>query len=448
MTDVWAQTTLKIYRGLGTILYPFTGPFLRARARRGKEDLERRAERYGYASWDRPDGPLVWFHAASVGESLAIMPLITRMESFGINLVMTTGTVTSADIAQERLSQRTVHQYVPMDMKRSVSRFLDHWKPDLAVFAESEIWPTTIEELAKRNVPQVLVNARMSDRSNKRWQKRPSLAQAVFGQLSQVIAQSQLDADRFSSLGAPWVTVAGNLKTDVGVPKFDQKQVDHLKKMINDRPTWIAVSTHKGEEESVAQVHAMLAQHVPEILTILVPRHPERVQEVLADLESHKLKVACRSDDSPIEASTQIFVGDTIGEMGLYLQLANIVFMGKSLKAQGGQNPIEPAVCRSAILSGRYVQNFRDTYQALLDNGGARLVSDEKMLANHVLHLLRNAKDLNAMQEAAAYTVSQMSGALEKSIEALDPYIMPLRLKVGIEKRDDQSRQANSGLTG
>ena len=187
---------------------------MRARARKGKEDRSRRAERYGYASWDRPEGPLVWLHAASVGESLAIMPMIKRMESFGISLVLTTGTVTSANVAKDRISERTIHQYVPMDIKRAVRRFLDHWQPDLAIFAESEIWPTTIQELAQRNIPQILVNARMSDRSNRRWSRRLSLAHAVFGNLSHVLAQSELDGERFRELGAPWVTVVGNLKID------------------------------------------------------------------------------------------------------------------------------------------------------------------------------------------------------------------------------------------
>jgi 3-deoxy-D-manno-octulosonic-acid transferase len=448
LTDIWAHTTLKLYRGVGSLIYPFSGPFLRARARKGKEDHERRGERYGYASWDRPDGPLVWLHAASVGESLAIMPLIKRMESFGISLVLTTGTVTSASVARDRISERTIHQYVPMDMKRAVCRFLDHWQPDLAIFAESEIWPTTIQELAKRNIPQILVNARMSDRSNARWSKRPSLAHAIFGNLSQVLAQSEIDGERFRALGAPWVSVVGNLKIDVGVPHADPASLAALKAAIGERPTWIAVSTHQGEEGSVAQVHKMLAQHEPDILTILVPRHPDRNGEVVAELQNQGVSFASRSAGQPITPQTDIYLGDTIGEMGLYLGLSDIAFMGKSLKSQGGQNPIEPVMTNTAILSGRYVQNFRDTYQALLEAGGARLVRDESMLAGHVLHLLRNRQDLEAMQAAAHVTVSRMTGALERSIEALDPYIMPLRVKVGLDRRRQRDIAAKTMSAG
>ncbi|MGI9366258.1 MAG: lipid IV(A) 3-deoxy-D-manno-octulosonic acid transferase [Rhizobiaceae bacterium] len=435
MTDIWAHTTLKLYRGFGSLVYPFSGAFLRLRAKKGKEDHTRRGERYGYASWDRPDGPLVWLHAASVGESLAIMPLIKRMESFGINLVLTTGTVTSASVAKDRISERTIHQYVPMDMRRAVGRFLDHWQPDLAIFAESEIWPTTIQELARRNIPQILVNARMSDRSNKRWSKRPGLAQAIFGNLSHVLAQSEVDGQRFRDLGAPWVTVVGNLKIDVGTPKADAKALEKLRASIGKRPTWIAVSTHHGEEASVAEAHKLLAAHVPEILTILVPRHPDRSLEVQSALQEQGLKTVTRSSKGPIKPDTNVFLGDTIGEMGLYLALSDIAFMGKSLKSQGGQNPIEPVMTNTAILSGRFVQNFRDTYQALLESGGARLVRDEKMLAGHVLHLLRNRKDLESMQTAARQTVESMAGALDRSVDALDPYIMPLRVKAGLERR-------------
>lgn len=432
--DLWARFALRLYRGLGSMFYPFTGPFLRARASRGKEDLARRKERYGYASVDRPEGPLVWVHAASVGESLAIMPLIERIDSFGINVVMTTGTVTSAAATHNRLPKRTVHQYVPMDMKRAARRFLDHWQPDLAIFAESELWPTIIQELAARNVPQILVNARMSDRSYRRWARRPALAEVIFGQLSQVVAQSEVDGDRFRDLGAPWITVVGNLKIDVGVPDGDPEATDALNEMIGDRPRWIAVSTHEGEEEMVMRVHDMLAAHVPDILTIIVPRHPERCGEIAEMIRDRGYYVVTRSSNEPIGIGTDIFLGNTIGEMGLYLRLAAIAFMGNSLGSEGGHNPVEPALTGTAILSGRYVQNFRDTYQSLLEAGGARLVRDEQMLAGHVLHLLRSEKDLAAMQRAARETVSGMTGALERSIQALDPYVMPLRVEAGLAK--------------
>ena len=207
------------------------------------------------------------------------------------------------------------------------------------------------------------------------------------------------------------------------------------------------MSTHQGEEKSVAKVHKMLAQHVPNVLTVLVPRHPDRREEITQILQKQGLNVVSRSSQEKITPETDVFLGDSIGEMGLYLSLSEVAFMGKSLKSQGGQNPIEPVMTNTAILSGRYVQNFRDTYQALLKNGGARLVRDEAMLAGHVLHLLRNRKDLEAMQRAAQYTVTQMTGALDRSIEALDPYIMPLRVKAGLDRRRQREEEMRQSLS-
>ncbi|MEL6785660.1 MAG: glycosyltransferase N-terminal domain-containing protein, partial [Pseudomonadota bacterium] len=202
MGELLARTGLRLYRFVGQALYPFSGPFLAARARRGKEDPTRKAERYGYASHARPAGPLIWFHAASVGEALAVLPLIGRLEACHLTIVLTTGTVTSAQIVQQKLSPRTLHQYVPMDMPKAIARFLDHWQPDLAVFAESELWPNTIEALEERRIPQTLVNGRLSDRSHARWLRNSNLARRIFGGLSLVVAQSEIDAQRFTELGA------------------------------------------------------------------------------------------------------------------------------------------------------------------------------------------------------------------------------------------------------
>ena len=255
MSELWARVALGTYRLVGSVSYPFMGPFLAFRARRGKEDRTRRYERYGYPSVERPPGPIVWLHAASVGESMAIIPLIERIDSMGINTIMTTGTVTSAEVVRSRLPEATFHQYVPLDMERAVRRFLDHWKPDLAVFAESEVWPMIILELGARRIPQVLVNARMSDRSFSRWSAAPVLAEALFDKISHVIAQSEADAERFRAMGARPVTVSGNLKVDAAGLPCDEAELERLRGEIASRPTWVAVSTHPGEEESILRVH-------------------------------------------------------------------------------------------------------------------------------------------------------------------------------------------------
>ncbi len=429
----WARLTLSTYRLVGRAIYPFMGPFLRVRANRGKEDRLRRYERYGYASAERPPGPLVWFHAASVGESMAVMPLIERIAGQGIRSIMTTGTVTSAELVRDRLPRNTFHQYVPLDLERAVCRFLDHWKPDLAVFTESEIWPATVMEMGARRIPQVLVNARMSDRSFARWSQAPALALALFENVSHVIAQSETDAERFRQLGARPVTVSGNLKVDTPGLPYDARELAAFQSAINGRPAWIAASTHAGEEQIAINVHKMLAARLPDLLTIIVPRHPERGTEVAGLARQGGLVAARRSIGQEISNSTQVYVGDTIGEMGLYLRLAQVAFMGRSLVAKGGQNPLEPASIGVALLSGKAVHNFRDSYANLLAAGAARLVRDEEMLAANVEYLLLNPQERAKMVEAAGQVLADMRGALDRTVEVLDAYVFPLTVKRDLE---------------
>ncbi len=440
MSLLWARVTLTAYRWLGAAIYPFLGSYLAFRATKGKEEHARRRERYGFSSSERPDGPVIWVHAASVGETTAVVPLIEEVRRRGIFVVLTTGTVTSASVADERLGDAVVHQYVPLDLKPAISRFLDFWKPDLALIAESEIWPMTILELGARHMPQVLVNGRLSDRSFTSWRKRPSLAEALFENLSLVIAQSDEDAERFRALGARPVAVSGNLKVDTAPPPYDEAEYEYLRRRIGRRAVWAAVSTHAGEEEIAADVHQVLspAHHT---LTILVPRHPERADEVEDMLAARGLAVSRRSRGDPITAETQIYVADTIGEMGLFLKLADIAFVGRSLTAAGGQNPLEPAMLDCVILSGRNVQNFRDSYRNLLKNGGARLVNDGEMLAKSVEFLFSNRKAREKMRAAAHRTVEELSGALPRTVRALEPYIKPLTVKAELQLDPSRKRR-------
>ena len=429
-----ARLALHTYRLVGRGLYPFMGPFLRFRARRGKEERARRHERYGYPSVERPAGPLVWFHAASVGETMAVMPLIEKIDAQRIHTVLTTGTVTSAEVVRGRLPPNTFHQYVPLDLEKAVSRFLEYWEPDLAIFTESEIWPATIMEMGARRIPQVLVNARMSDRSFARWSSAHSLAESLFENISHVIAQSETDAERFRHLGARPVTVCGNLKVDTDILPCDEDELSHLKWQIAGRPVWVAASTHAGEEKIVASVHRTLRERIERLLTIIVPRHPERGEEIAGMARELGLDVARRSLQEDITLETDIYLGDTIGEMGLFLRLGSVAFMGRSLTASGGQNPLEPAMTGTAILSGRQVHNFRDAYRNLLETGGARIVRDEAMLADNVEFLLNNRTERRQMVEAAKKALENMSGALERTEKVLDAYIFPLTIKRDLEE--------------
>ena len=252
MSNILARTILSGYRWTGAAVYPLLGPYLAYRAAKGKEERDRRSERYGRSRVGRPNGPLIWFHAASVGETIAVIPLVEEVVSRNISVVLTTGTVTSANICQDRLGDKVIHQYVPLDLKPAISNFLDHWKPDLAIISESEIWPMTILELGARRMPQILVNGRMSDNSFARWSRSPVLAEALFENLSHVIAQSELDGERFSNLGARSVSISGNLKVDTDLPPFSQDDLAILKKQVGGRPSWAAISTFEGEETLVA----------------------------------------------------------------------------------------------------------------------------------------------------------------------------------------------------
>ncbi|APG83629.1 3-deoxy-D-manno-octulosonic-acid transferase [Sinorhizobium americanum CCGM7] len=434
MSSLRARLALSTYRWIGTAIYPFVGPYLALRAAKGKEDPARRRERYGHASAPRPPGPLVWFHAASVGETVAVTPLIKEIRRSGIAVVLTTGTTTSARVAAERLGKAVIHQYVPLDFKPAVSRFLEYWQPDLAIIAESEIWPMTIVELGRRHIPQVLVNARLSDRTFARWKKRPSLADALFENLALVIAQSDVDAERFRTLGALPVMVSGNLKVDTDAPPHDPQALREYAQQIGSRKTWAAISTFDGEEEAAGVVHQALKPRNG-LLTIVVPRHPERGDAVEAALTAKGLKVARRTRGDRLTPDVDIFLGDTIGEMGLYLRLTEVAFVGRSLFAEGGQNPLEPAMLGCAVLSGGSVQNFRETYQMLAKNGSAKIVRDVEMLAKGVNYLLGNDDMRRSMIDAGLETVQQMRGALTATMKGLEPYINPLVVKARLEPR-------------
>ncbi|KAB2955777.1 MAG: 3-deoxy-D-manno-octulosonic acid transferase [Rhizobiaceae bacterium] len=429
MSERWARTILTTYRWVGAAAYPLIGGYVAWRASKGKEDRARRRERYGIADRERPAGPLVWIHAASVGETNAVSPLINRVLGFGINVVVTTGTVTSAEVCEKRFGERVIHQYVPLDLKPAVSNFLEHWQPDLAIIAESELWPMTILELGARRVPQVLVNGRLSDRSFRAWKRRAYLAEALFENLAHVIAQSDVDGERFSALGARPVTVSGNLKVDTDPPPVDERTFSRIRAEIGRRPTWAAVSTHDGEEQVAADIHRRLKSRHPDLLTIIVPRHPERCDVLAAQFAEAGFDVVRRSTGERIRPGTDIFLGDTIGEMGLYLRLTEIAFVGRSLTAEGGQNPLEPAMLRTAVLAGVNVQNFRESYQRLIDAGGAKLVKDADMLAGAVNYLLNNPAVRARMIGAGAAAVEEMRGALAKTLRVLEPFLQPLSVK-------------------
>ncbi|HEX2258051.1 MAG TPA: 3-deoxy-D-manno-octulosonic acid transferase [Afifellaceae bacterium] len=421
--EIAGTLALTAYRSFGRLVTPAAGWLLDRRQRRGKEDAERRGERLGVASRPRPAGALVWVHAASVGETNAVLPLIRRLAAAGCMPLLTSGTVTSAQVAAERLGAPAIHQYAPLDLPRFVGRFLDHWRPDLAILVESELWPGTILAASGRGIPLVLVNGRMSERSFRRWRRAAWLSRAVLAPLELCLVQTEADAKRFSALGARAVAVAGNLKLDAAPPEADPAALAAVQAVVGTRPVFLAASTHAGEEEAVLRALPALQVAVPGLLTIIAPRHPDRGGEVAALAARQGLSVARRAAGEAVGGGTQVYVADTIGEMGVWYRLATVAFLGGSLIRHGGQNPIEAVKLGTALVHGPHVENFAEIYAALDEAGAVAAVADAEGLAAAAGRLLTEAGERERMTLAAAACVARFAGALDRTWERLGPFL-------------------------
>ena len=420
-----ALPLLGLYRGLTTAGLPLIQLLLRRRIARGKEDPARIEERRGVASLARPDGPLLWLHAASIGEAQSVLVLIERLsrERPTLNILMTTGTVTSANLMGERLPKRALHQFVPVDRPAWVRRFLNYWHPDMAVWVESELWPNLLLETAARGTPMVLLNARISADSHTGWQRARGLAHRLLSSFSLVLAQDETIAARLRDLGAANVSVSGNLKTAAAPLPATASELLELQDAIGPRPVWLAASTHDGEEAIVGQAHAAIAKNRPDLLTIIAPRHPQRASEIAADLKREGLAVARRPLSEPITDHVDIYLADGTGELGLFYRIAPIAFIGGSLIPHGGQNMLEPAVLKCAILHGPHIANFQSVADDLARAGASRQIDSADILAQTVETLLANPDDATAMADAAAATASAHNGVLDRVVSALTPLL-------------------------
>ncbi len=416
---------IKIYNALITILYPLViKRYVEKRKQKGKEDITRFNERIGRPKMPRPEGRLFWLHGASVGESVSMLPLINRiLETYpDAHVMVTTGTVTSADVMQKRLPERAFHQFIPIDNPIFTTRFVKYWHPDVALWFESEFWPAVLSSIKRKNIPLILINGRISNKTFKRWQQFDFICKELLGCFSLCLGQSEEDAYRLRVLGAKDAVCLGNLKY-AGLPlPIDERAKDDLLKQIGSRPLWLASSTHNDEEVRVAKVHKRLKEKFSDLLTIIAPRHPNRGKEVAAEINRLGLTTALRSAQEMITPKTDIYIADTIGEMGLWYDIAGIVFIGGSLIPHGGQNFIEPSRVRDAVIVGPHMHNFTDAMSRAKKADAVMQVVDTEELGEVVSELLANKNLLEAKQSLAYNWAASETKVLDGIMDKIKAY--------------------------
>lgn len=409
---------LAAYRGVSAAIAPLSGAFLRARARAGKEDPSRLGERFGHTAIKRPDGKLVWLHGASVGEARVLMHLVRALNEArrDLTFLITTGTVTSAgDVAAAALP-RTIHQYAPFDPNGpAIARFIAHWRPDLAVFAESEVWPNMLLGAARARIPLALVNARLSPKSIANWRRFPESAARLLSAYDLLLAADMASAAGLEKLGAKPVAYVGNLKLAAPPPAPNEELVAVLRSDIGARPVWLAASTHAGEEEIVFAAHDLLRAKRSDALLVIAPRHPARGQAIAALAGG-----APRRSQRARIGEAPVYIADTLGELGTFFALAPVTFMGGSLlPTLAGHNPVEPAKAGSAIVSGPYVRSFQDIYAALRAGKAMRTANDGATLASAVGGLWSDEAGRAAQIAAAAQLMAGGQSGLTATVERL-----------------------------
>lgn len=414
-----------LYRGLTAVAAPAVALLLKVRAAEGKEDSVRLGERWGHASLPRPAGRLVWLHAASVGEATSVLPLIGRLVA-SARVLVTTGTVTSARLMAERLPQGAFHQFAPVDVPRAVGRFLDHWRPDLGIWVESELWPNMILGAEAHGVPLALVQGRMSEDSFKGWGRTGGFARRLLSAFRVLLAQTETDAERFRALGAAATRMVGNLKFVAQPLPADEAETARLARLFAGRPIWCAASTHETEERAIGRIHAALARRHPRLLTVIVPRHPNRGAAVAEQLRADGLTLARRSLRETPDLAVGIYLADTLGELGLFYRLASFVFVGGSLIPHGGQNPLEAARLDRAVLHGPSMFNFEDAVAVLRKAGASEQIADEAALTTAADRLLADPGEA-ARRGKAAGEVARAGAAALDAVEAALASLAPSR---------------------
>lgn len=411
-----------IYKALMTMVFPLIRmTYIKKRQRIGKEHPVRFNERVGVYKHPRPAGKLYWLHGASVGEAISMLPLVDRLlkDDPELSIMVTTGTLTSAEIMEKRLPKRAFHQFIPFDVPKFARNLINHFKPDAVLWFESELWPALISEIHNAKIPLILVNGRISDKSFHNWQKFPAVAKEILGCFNLCLGQSEQDKMRLKHLGAKRAECFGNLKY-AGVPlPADANKLNSLKAQIGGRPVFFISSTHHNEEEQLAGHFLRLRQIVPDVLVIIAPRHPNRGKEIAEMLERKGYTTALRSAGQNITSETAVYVADTIGEMGLWYAVAQISFVGGSLIKHGGQNFMEPARDKNAVIVGPYMFNFAEMMARAKAAGAVWQVMSAADVIEEVICLFKEPEEMKRRQENAYNWTVKEAAVLDGIAQAL-----------------------------
>jgi len=410
---------LVTYRAAARVLAPAARLVLHARARAGKEDRSRLSERFGRATLARPAGELIWFHGASVGECLSVLPLVENLlREPGRSVLVTSGTVTSAKLMEERLPERACHQFLPLDSPAAVERFLHHWNPKAALFVDSELWPNLISSAHAKGIKLALINGRMSARSYAGWRRAQKSARHLLSCFDLCLAQDDFSAERFRLLGATHVQVSGNLKADGSSPLPDASKMLELQGAVGARPALLAASTHPGEDETILPAHDALRRAFPGLLTIVVPRHPARGPEIAMLCGTRPY--ARRSENRLPTGDTAVYIADTIGELPLFYRFAPFAFIGGSLVPHGGQNPLEAAKLSRAVMAGPHTENFAGVYETIFAAQGEGRVHGCAEIVALASRWLGDPELARKAGAAAVDAAAALGGALEKTRAAIE----------------------------
>ncbi len=419
------MNSISFYRAATIVCYPFIYLYLKRRLKQGKEDAARFNERLGKSVMMRPEGKLVWMHGASVGECLSMLPLIKKIiaENKNTYVMVTSGTVTSAKLLTQKLPERSFHQYIPIDCPKCVAPFVKYWHPDVAFWFESEFWPNILTEIKKNNIPLILLNGRISDKSFNSWKKHKSFIRPIQELFTLSFGQTEENARRLKELGAPKVDCVGNLKFSASDPVVDEQELACLQEKIGDRPTFIMASTHENEEEKGGKIYKELVKKYPSLLMISIPRHPNRGADIAKTLFGLGLTVAQRSKGEEITPDTQVYLMDTLGETGMAYKLSKLIFVGGSLIAFGGQNILEPMREGACVFVGPHAFNFKEIVQQATEQNAVVLVSDEEDFKNKLDFYLSKPEKISPIGEKGKkFSLSQM-GVLDRLYDKIKQWL-------------------------